>query len=82
VVSASLLSLVLACLVQSNRVSFPAGKTTILYRLQIGEVITTIPTIGFNVETLTYKNIKFQVYVSVQTHAALQPMSKLPSDSI
>jgi hypothetical protein len=37
------------------------GKTTILYRLQIGEVVTTIPTIGFNVETVQYKNIKFQV---------------------
>ena len=37
-----------------------AGKTTILYRLQVGEVITTIPTIGFNVETVTYKNLKFQ----------------------
>ncbi|KAI8622087.1 ADP-ribosylation factor family-domain-containing protein [Chytriomyces sp. MP71] len=39
-----------------------AGKTTILYRLQIGEVVTTIPTIGFNVETVTFKNIKFQVW--------------------
>lgn len=39
-----------------------AGKTTILYRLQIGEVVSTIPTIGFNVETVTYKNIKFQVF--------------------
>ncbi|GAA6063327.1 hypothetical protein JCM10212_003913 [Sporobolomyces blumeae] len=39
-----------------------AGKTTILYRLQIGEVVTTIPTIGFNVETVQYKNIKFQVW--------------------
>jgi GTPase SAR1 family protein len=29
-----------------------AGKTTILYRLQIGEVVSTIPTIGFNVETV------------------------------
>ena len=38
-----------------------AGKTTILYRLQAGEVVTTIPTIGFNVETVTYKNLKFQV---------------------
>jgi GTPase SAR1 family protein len=27
-----------------------AGKTTILYKLQLGEVMTTIPTIGFNVE--------------------------------
>ncbi|KAF9583462.1 Arf GTPase arl1 [Lunasporangiospora selenospora] len=28
----------------------------------MGEVVTTIPTIGFNVETLQYKNIKFQVW--------------------
>lgn len=41
-----------------------AGKTTILYRLQNDgdEVVQTIPTIGFNVETLQYKNIKFQVW--------------------
>eukprot|EP00887_Chlorella_sp_A99_P006105 scaffold22.g6105.t1 len=39
-----------------------AGKTTILYRLHVGEVVQTIPTIGFNVETVTYKNIKFQVW--------------------
>ncbi|EDV28573.1 ADP-ribosylation factor-like protein 1 [Trichoplax sp. H2] len=39
-----------------------AGKTTILYRLQVGEIVTTIPTIGFNVETVTYKNLKFQVW--------------------
>ncbi|KAJ8518344.1 hypothetical protein ONZ45_g4567 [Pleurotus djamor] len=39
-----------------------AGKTTILYRLQLGEVVSTIPTIGFNVETVQYKNIKFQVW--------------------
>jgi len=29
-----------------------AGKTTILYRLQVDEVVQTIPTIGFNVETV------------------------------
>lgn len=39
-----------------------AGKTTILYKLQVGEVVTTIPTIGFNVETVNYKNLKFQVW--------------------
>lgn len=39
-----------------------AGKTTILYKLQLGEVVSTIPTIGFNVESLDYKNIKFQVW--------------------
>ena len=27
-----------------------AGKTTILYKLHIGEVLSTVPTIGFNVE--------------------------------
>merc|ERR1719478_695187 len=39
-----------------------AGKTTILYKLKLGEVITTIPTIGFNVETVEYKNINFTVW--------------------
>lgn len=39
-----------------------AGKTTILYMLKQGEVITTIPTIGFNVETVNYKNISFTVW--------------------
>ena len=34
-----------------------AGKTTILYKLKLAEVVTTIPTIGFNVETVDYKNI-------------------------
>merc|ERR1711865_586078 len=39
-----------------------AGKTTILYKLKLGEVVTTIPTIGFNVETVEYKNIAFTVW--------------------
>ena len=39
-----------------------AGKTTILYWLQVGEVIVTVPTIGFNIEMVTYKNLKFQVW--------------------
>ncbi|KAI0504542.1 hypothetical protein KFK09_015494 [Dendrobium nobile] len=39
-----------------------AGKTTILYKLKLGEVITTIPTIGFNVETVDYKNVSFTVW--------------------
>lgn len=71
-----------------------AGKTTILYKLKLGEIVTTIPTIGmfifitavcsnyflhyftyinpssllhyigFNVETVEYKNISFTVWVS------------------
>jgi len=39
-----------------------AGKTTLLYRLKIGEVVTTIPTIGFNVESVTYKTLNFNVW--------------------
>ncbi|KAL7057246.1 hypothetical protein AAHC03_019196 [Spirometra sp. Aus1] len=39
-----------------------AGKTTILYKLKLGEIVTTIPTIGFNVETVEYKNVKFTVW--------------------
>jgi ADP-ribosylation factor protein 1 len=30
-----------------------AGKTTILYKVKLNEQISTIPTIGFNVETVT-----------------------------
>ena len=39
-----------------------AGKTTILYKMKLGEIVTTIPTIGFNVETVEYKNIKFTMW--------------------
>ncbi|KAJ5805089.1 hypothetical protein N7474_010976 [Penicillium riverlandense] len=39
-----------------------AGKTTLLYRLKIGEVVTTIPTIGFNVESVTYRNLNLNVW--------------------
>jgi len=39
-----------------------AGKTTVLYKLKLGEIVTTIPTIGFNVETVQYKNINFTVW--------------------
>jgi len=39
-----------------------AGKTTVLYKLKLGEVVTTIPTVGFNVESVEYKNISFTVW--------------------
>lgn len=29
-----------------------AGKTTILYKLKLGEVVSSVPTIGFNMETV------------------------------
>ncbi|KAM3187942.1 ADP-ribosylation factor, Arf Arf6 [Hymenolepis weldensis] len=39
-----------------------AGKTTILYRLKLNNAVTTIPTVGFNVETVSYENIRFNVW--------------------
>jgi len=40
-----------------------AGKTTILHQLKLGHPETTIPTIGFNVESVTYKEkISFTVW--------------------
>ena len=39
-----------------------AGKTTILYKLRLNELVSTLPTIGFNVETVQYKNISFMIW--------------------
>ena len=39
-----------------------AGKTTILYKMKLNETVNTIPTIGFNVETLQYKNLEFSCW--------------------
>ncbi|KAH3765637.1 ADP-ribosylation factor 6 [Pelomyxa schiedti] len=39
-----------------------AGKTTILYKLKLGSSVSTIPTVGFNVETVTYKKVRFNVW--------------------
>lgn len=39
-----------------------SSSTAILYKLKLGQSVTTIPTVGFNVETVTYKNVKFSVW--------------------
>ncbi|KAI9138027.1 ADP-ribosylation factor [Paraphysoderma sedebokerense] len=39
-----------------------AGKTTILYALKFNELTHTIPTVGFNVETIEYKNVTFTMW--------------------
>ncbi|XP_063683286.1 ADP-ribosylation factor-like [Bolinopsis microptera] len=52
-----------------------AGKTTILYKLKLGEVVTTIPTIGFNVETTEYQNVSFTVF-DVGGQDKLRPLWK------
>jgi len=39
------------------------GKTTLLYKLKLNETVATIPTIGFNVETVTPSSgISFTVW--------------------
>mmetsp|Transcript_56778 Transcript_56778/g.114023 ORF Transcript_56778/g.114023 Transcript_56778/m.114023 type:complete len:255 (+) Transcript_56778:93-857(+) len=39
-----------------------AGKTTILHRLRLGEVVETVPTIGFNVETVEYGRLSMTIW--------------------
>ncbi|KAL0219736.1 hypothetical protein P9112_005389 [Eukaryota sp. TZLM1-RC] len=39
-----------------------SGKTTLLYRLKLGRVISTVPTVGFNVETLSVRNLRFAAW--------------------
>jgi small GTP-binding protein len=39
-----------------------AGKTTILYKLKLGVFVSTIPTIGFNVETVETRKMKFTIW--------------------
>eukprot|EP01122_Echinamoeba_exundans_P009056 TRINITY_DN3118_c0_g1_i1.p2 TRINITY_DN3118_c0_g1~~TRINITY_DN3118_c0_g1_i1.p2 ORF type:complete len:188 (-),score=59.40 TRINITY_DN3118_c0_g1_i1:747-1310(-) len=39
-----------------------AGKTTLLYKMKLGDVVASIPTIGFNVERLKYRSLDFTVW--------------------
>lgn len=40
-----------------------AGKTTVLYKLKLNETINTIPTLGFNVETVQLsRGVSFTVW--------------------
>ena len=39
-----------------------AGKTTVLYKLKLNEAVQTIPTIGFNVDHLKYKNLDMTMW--------------------
>jgi hypothetical protein len=41
-----------------------AGKTTTLYKLHLGDVVSTQPTVGSNVEEVVFKNIRFEVLSS------------------
>ena len=39
-----------------------AGKTTTLYKMKLGELVTTVPTIGFNVERVAYRNLEMTIW--------------------
>jgi small GTP-binding protein len=39
-----------------------AGKTTIMYKIKMNETVKTIPTIGFNLESLEYKGLKMTMW--------------------
>ena len=38
------------------------SKTTVLFKLKLGKVMTTIHAVGFNVETVQYKDIHFTMW--------------------
>jgi len=51
-----------------------AGKTTILYKLKLGETLQTIPTVGFNVEEYPYnKKTQFIIW-DVGGQQSLRPL--------
>jgi small GTP-binding protein len=39
-----------------------SGKTTITYQMKLGEIISTLPTIGFNVEQLNIQGATFNLW--------------------
>ena len=39
-----------------------SGKTTALYQMKLGKVVTTIPTIGFNVETVVVAGTSLTIW--------------------
>ena len=39
-----------------------SGKTSILYHMKFGDLINTITTIGFNLETIKYKGLNLSIW--------------------
>jgi ADP-ribosylation factor protein 1 len=39
-----------------------AGKTTIIYKFKLDKYLTTVPTVGFNVETVKIKNTEMTIW--------------------
>ena len=56
-----------------------SGKSTLLYRLILGELVSPIPTIGFNQEELDYKNFHFTIWFVLPTlmfHISVDTLSR------
>ena len=58
-----------------------SGKTTVLYKLKLGETVCTIPTIGFNVERVQISNINFTVW-DVGGQDKIRPLWRYYLDNI
>ena len=55
-----------------------AGKTSVLYKLKLNEMVTTIPTVGFNVENVKYKNLDMTIWdVAGQARRARHPCTPM-----
>ena len=59
----------------SFNILIAAGKTAILCKLKQNEFVPSIPTIGFNVETLEFKNVKITLW-DVGGQSKLRPLWK------
>lgn len=46
------------------------GKTTILFKLSLGEVVVTHPTIGSNVEEVRHGGVHLHVWVGKNCHGS------------
>eukprot|EP00741_Cyanophora_paradoxa_P008944 tig00000142_g8657.t1 len=49
------------------------GKSTVLYRLKLGEIVTTIPTIGFNVEEAKADGVTVTSW-DISTRGTIRPL--------
>ncbi|KAJ3095569.1 hypothetical protein HDU97_006800 [Phlyctochytrium planicorne] len=54
-----------------------SGKTTILYKLKLNKTVSTIPTNGFNVETIAFKNICFNMWDWGASRGEVSPVPSL-----
>ncbi len=52
------------------------GKSTILYQLKLGKAINSVPTIGFNVETVQHKNLQMTIWDVGGSYIGVMPLWK------